>query len=151
MQHDTVKRSDAAITFQDGDKSWLSTEHLKLHNQPSRKFQQRYIEPCSIPSKIRAAVYELNLPNTMNCHNVFRISKLHPCTITNVQPDYIPVIYEDLVQEKDLEIGNEFVCVMYHMQFDKDFVHKIVSSYPLHPAYGGISKPRGTQLNDNDG
>ena len=59
--------------------------------------------------------------------------------------------YEDLVQEHDLEIGNEFVSVMYHMQFDKDFVHKIISSYPLDPAYGGTSIPRGTQLNDNDG
>jgi phosphatidylinositol kinase/protein kinase (PI-3 family) len=51
MQHDAAKRSDAAITFQEGDKVWLSTEHLKLHNQPSRKFQQRYIGPYSITSK----------------------------------------------------------------------------------------------------
>ena len=37
------------------------------------------------------------------------------------------------------------------MQVDKDFVQQIVSSYPLDPAYGGTSMPRGTQLNDNDG
>ena len=40
---------------------------------------------------------------------------------------------------------------MYHMQVDKDFIHKIVSSYQLDPAYGGTSIPRGTQLNDKDG
>ena len=94
MQHDAAKKSNAAITFQEGDKVWLSTEHLKLHNQPSRKFQQRYIGPYSIISKISAVAYEINLPNTMNCHNVFHISKLRPCTITDVQPDYIHVHVE---------------------------------------------------------
>jgi hypothetical protein len=48
MQHDVAKRLDVAITFQEGDKVWLSTEHLKLHNQPSRKFEQRYIGSYSI-------------------------------------------------------------------------------------------------------
>ena len=61
------------------------------------------------------------------------------------------VKYEDLVQEKDLEIGNEFFSSMYHMQVDKDFVQQIVSSYPLDTAYGGTSIPRGTHLNDHDG
>ena len=61
------------------------------------------------------------------------------------------VAYEDLVQEKDLEIGNEFFSSMYHMLVDEDFVQQIVSSYPLDPAYGGISIPRGTHLNDHDG
>ncbi len=59
--------------------------------------------------------------------------------------------YDNLVQENDLEIANEFFSSMYHMQVGKDFVHKIVSSYPLDPAYGGTSIPRGTQLNENDG
>jgi hypothetical protein len=94
MQHDAAKKSDAAITFQEGDKVWLSTEHLKLHNQPSRKFQQRYIGPYSIISKISEVAYELALPNTMNCHNVFHISRLRPCTTIDVQPDYIPAEVE---------------------------------------------------------
>ena len=94
MQHDAAKKSNAAITFQEGDKVWLSTEHLKLHNQPSRKFQQRYIGPYSIISKISEVAYELALPNTMNCHNVFHISRLRPCTTIDVQPDYIPVQVE---------------------------------------------------------
>ena len=61
------------------------------------------------------------------------------------------VAYEDLVQEKDLEIGNEFFSNMYHMQVDKDFMQQIVPSYSLDLAFGGTSIPRGTQLNDNDG
>ncbi len=30
----------------------------------------------------------------MQCHNVFHISKLRPCSNTDVQPDYIPVAIE---------------------------------------------------------
>ena len=37
------------------------------------------------------------------------------------------------------------------MQIDKEFVHKIVSNYPLDPAYSGVSIPRGTRLNDSNG
>ena len=59
--------------------------------------------------------------------------------------------YDKLVQEKELEIANDFFSSMYHMHVDKEFVHKIVSSYPLDPAYGGVSIPRGTHLNDSDG
>jgi hypothetical protein len=40
---------------------------------------------------------------------------------------------------------------MYHLQVDKDFIHKIVSSYPLDPTYAGTTIPRGTDLNDHDG
>ena len=87
MQHDAANMSNKDITFNEGDKVWLLTEHLKLHNQPSKKFQQRYIRPYAIISKISNATYELGLPTTMRCHNVFHISKLRPCTTNDGQPD----------------------------------------------------------------
>ncbi len=59
--------------------------------------------------------------------------------------------YDNLVQEKELEVANDFFSSMYHMQIDEQFVHKIVSSYPLDPTYSGVSIPRGTHLNDSDG
>ena len=99
MQHDAANMSNKSITFAEGDKVWLSTEHLKLHNQPSKKFQQRYIGPYIITSKISDAAFELDLPTTMQCHNVFHISKLRPWSIDNVQPDYIPVAIEKERQE----------------------------------------------------
>jgi hypothetical protein len=99
MQHDAANRSNKTLAFAEGDKVWLSTEHLRLHNQPSKKFQQRYIGPYVIVSKIYDAAYELDLPTTMQCHNVFHISKLRPCSITDVQPDYIPVAMEKERQE----------------------------------------------------
>ena len=76
MKHDTANRSDSKIVFNEGERVWLSTEHLRLHNQPSKKFQQRYVGLYLITSKISDAAYELELPSTMQCHNVFHISKL---------------------------------------------------------------------------
>ena len=40
----------------------------------------------------------------MQCHNVFRISKLRPCTSDNVQPDYIPVSIEN--ERQDFIVDN---------------------------------------------
>ena len=37
--------------------------------------------------------------STMQCHNVFHISKLRPCNAENTQPDYIPVSVEKERQE----------------------------------------------------
>ena len=37
MKHDTAHRSDSKIVFKEGERVWLSTEHLRLHNQPSKK------------------------------------------------------------------------------------------------------------------
>ena len=99
MKHDTANRSDSKIVFNEGERVWLSTEHLRLHNQPSKKFQQRYVGPYLITSKISDAAYELELPSTMQCHNVFHISKLRPCNAENTQPDYIPVSVEKERQE----------------------------------------------------
>jgi len=99
MKHDTANGSDSKIVFNEGERVWLSTEHLRLHNQPSKKFQQRYIGLYMITSKISDAAYELELPSTMQCHNVFHISKLRPCNAENTQPDYIPVSVEKERQE----------------------------------------------------
>ena len=39
MKHDTTNMSDSKIVFTEGERVWLSTEHLRLHNQPSKTFQ----------------------------------------------------------------------------------------------------------------
>jgi hypothetical protein len=64
MHHDAANRSNKTITFAKGNKVWLSTEHLKLHNKPSKKFQQRYnIGPYVIVSKISNAAFH-GVPKT---------------------------------------------------------------------------------------
>ena len=69
MMSDSVKRS-TPHEFNARDKVWLSTEHLHLRNQPSRKFNQRFIGPYTITTKVSSNAYQLQLPDTMKCHDV---------------------------------------------------------------------------------
>ena len=94
MKHDAARRADSAIEFSEGDNVWLSTEHLLLHDQPSKKFRQRFIGPYPVVNKISSQAYELRLPQTMKCHNVFHVSRLRPCESADVQPDFIPTSVE---------------------------------------------------------
>ena len=95
MKHDAARRADARIEFEEGDNVWLSTDHLLLHDQPSRKFRQRFIGPYPVVNKISSQAYELRLPPTMKCHNVFHISRLRPYEPSaDTVPDFIPTSIE---------------------------------------------------------
>ena len=50
--------------FDVGDYVLLSTQNLKLHDQPSKKFRSRFIGPYQITNKISSQAYELKLPLT---------------------------------------------------------------------------------------
>ncbi len=42
MKHDAARKTNHNITFKgQGERVWLSTEHLTLHNQPSKRFQKK--------------------------------------------------------------------------------------------------------------
>ena len=46
----------------------LSTQNLKLLNQPSKKFRFRYIGPYKIIEKISSRAYKLDFPLNMKVH-----------------------------------------------------------------------------------
>lgn len=75
------------LTFSVGDRVRLTTQFLRLKDQPCKKFRDRYIGPFTITSKISDVVYRLALPSTMKCHPVFHISKLLPATSDTLHPD----------------------------------------------------------------
>jgi len=54
----------------------LTTQNLKLLNQPSKKFRSRYIDPYKIIDKISSRAYKLDLPSNMKVHHVFHIGLL---------------------------------------------------------------------------
>eukprot|EP00873_Tetraselmis_striata_P037451 jgi/Tetstr1/457715/TSEL_044262.t1 len=92
-------RKTSPVEFAEGDKVWLSTEHLLIRNQPARKFRQRYIGPYPVTTKISSQAYRPRLPPTFDCHNVFHISRLRRCVNPNAQPDTIPSGVEPHVDE----------------------------------------------------
>eukprot|EP00873_Tetraselmis_striata_P022364 jgi/Tetstr1/442628/TSEL_030724.t1 len=92
-------RKTSPVEFAEGDKVWLSTEHLLIRNQPARKFRQRYIGPYPVTAKISSQAYRLRLPPTFDCHNVFHISRLRQCVNPAAQPDTIPSSVEPPVDE----------------------------------------------------
>eukprot|EP00873_Tetraselmis_striata_P010893 jgi/Tetstr1/431157/TSEL_020869.t1 len=87
----------------EGDKVWLSTEHLLKRNQPTRKFRQRYIGPYPVTAKISSQAYHLRRPPTFDCHNVFHISRLRRCVNPDAQPDAVPFSVEPSVDELFVE------------------------------------------------
>ena len=101
--------------YEEGDFVLLSTQNLKLLNQPSKKFKNRYIGPYKISKKISSQAYELILPSTMKVHPVFHISLLkdyHSDTPDQDEPDKVPA-------SNDYVYGDEY----YHVQKIVD--HKV--------------------------
>ena len=81
-----------------GDKVMLSTQNLKLLNQPtSKKFRSRFIGPYEITKKISSQAYQLKLPGSMKVHPVFHVSLLKPYFSAHPDadvPDDIPAANE---------------------------------------------------------
>ena len=80
----------------------LSTQNLKLLNQPSKKFRSRFIGPYKIIEKISSQAFKLDLPSNMKVHPVFHISLLKESNSLSSEteiPDNIPssnvMIYGD--------------------------------------------------------
>ena len=63
--------------FSVGDKVWLSTRHIKT-THPAKKLDHRFLGPFKISEKISSHVYRLELPSTMQIHDVFHVQLLEP-------------------------------------------------------------------------
>jgi hypothetical protein len=98
----------------------LSTQNLKLLNQPRKKFHSRYTGPYKITDKISSQAYKLELPNSMKVHPDFQIILLKE--FNSLSPD--SKIPDDISSSNDLVYGDE----MFHVHSIVD--HKIAP----HPA-----------------
>ena len=67
------------ITFEVGDRVWLSTKHFRT-TRPSKKLDYKRAGPYTVSKIINQNAYKLNLPKTMRNHNVFHVSHLDRCT-----------------------------------------------------------------------
>ena len=102
-------RHHQSFTFAVGDRVRLSTAHLRLQGQTSKKFKDRFIGPLTVTEVISPVVYRLQLPETMSrVHPVFHISKLRPWADDDEHPDRPvepvpqPVAQDALADQPDL-------------------------------------------------
>jgi hypothetical protein len=63
------------ITFDMGDKVWLSTKHFRTP-MPSMKLRYKHAGPYTVSKVINRNTYKLDLPKMMWNHNVFHVSQL---------------------------------------------------------------------------
>jgi len=92
--------------FNVGDRVMLSTQNLKLLNQPSKKFCARYIGPYKIIEKISSQAYKLDLPSSMKVHPVFHIGLLKDFSSSSPKS----IVSDNIPSTNDLIYGD---CYCY--------------------------------------
>ena len=63
------------ITFDVGDKVWLSTKHFRT-TRPSKKLNYKRAGPYTVSKVLNKNTYKLDLPKMMQYHNVLHVSQL---------------------------------------------------------------------------
>ena len=71
------------LSFEVGQRVWLSTKHLPLR-VASRKLAALWSGPYDIIGRIGSVAYRLKIPTTWNIHDVFHVSQLKQ-VVGNVQ------------------------------------------------------------------
>jgi hypothetical protein len=61
------------MTFEVGDKVWLSAKHIQTA-RPSKKLDYKRLGPFKVTKVINRNAYRLELPYSMKVHNVFHVS-----------------------------------------------------------------------------
>ena len=88
------------VSFNVGDRVWLSTEHLHLANTHSNKLQHKWCGPFRIVKKLSEVTYKLKLTGSLassKVHSTFHVSYLRPFIEFDRfahDPDYLPPIAE---------------------------------------------------------
>jgi hypothetical protein len=75
-QKANANRSRRHVTFVVGDKVLVSTAHINLQTEGTRKLFPRFIGPYSITKVINSNAYEVDIPAELKCHRVFNVSRL---------------------------------------------------------------------------
>jgi hypothetical protein len=91
--------------YQIGDLVFLSTEHLTLPADVSRKLTAKYIGPLEVSDVITDVTVKLKLPDSWRLHNSFHISRLKPAYPGTAMPENQPDEPERLI---DNSADNEY-------------------------------------------
>jgi hypothetical protein len=85
--------------FKFGRHVWLDTQHLKIKSK-SQKLNPKRLGPFKVLDRISDLDYRIELPPTMDLHNVFHADRLTRATINET--------YEKLPQTDPIEIDGNF-------------------------------------------
>ena len=69
-------RNHKPEVFYKGDLVLLSTKHINLAHQPSKKLSSKFIGPFRVQNAVGTQAYRLLLPPHYLIHNVFHVSLL---------------------------------------------------------------------------
>jgi protein-tyrosine phosphatase len=86
----TKYASGKEIVFEVGDKVWLSMRHFRT-TRPSKKLDYKRTGPYTVSKVINKNAYKLDLPYTIQKHNIFHLSFVdHYKSPTAGQPPSAP-------------------------------------------------------------
>ena len=80
--------------FKIGDRVWLSRGKI-ITERTSLKLDHRRLGPYKVTERVGSLAYRLDLPQSMNIHPVFHVSRLSPVvedTIPGRTPDPVPPV-----------------------------------------------------------
>jgi hypothetical protein len=84
-------KSRRDLEFEVGQRVLLSSKNLMNRVRGSRKLLPRWLGPFTVLARIGQVAYRLDLPKTMQCHDVFHISLLRAYRDSGrVQPPPVP-------------------------------------------------------------
>jgi hypothetical protein len=74
QERQTKYAGEKDITFEVGDRVWISTRYLRM-TRPSKKLDYKRAGPYTVSKIINQNAYKLDLPKTKLNHNDFHISQ----------------------------------------------------------------------------
>jgi len=80
FSENTDRHREPAPSYQVGDQVWLDARNIRT-KRPSRKLDYKNLGRFTIKRVLSPWAYELDLPETMQIHPVFHVSKLNPVAV----------------------------------------------------------------------
>ena len=94
--------SSPSLQYKPGDKVLLDSRNIKT-TRPTKKFNNKWLSPFEVDSKVGASVYKLKLPQEWFIHSVFNEILLKPYVppafnVQKVPPPPLPELVDDKLE-----------------------------------------------------
>jgi hypothetical protein len=111
--YDTTRKT---LEFQPGDNVLLSTANIGLYCPGSPKLLPKFIGPFKVTARVGELAYKLELPDILQIHNVFHVSRLRSFYDDGrIQPPPLPIPIkgelryevEKVYAHRDVKVGKD--------------------------------------------